>query len=503
MISNFEKHSYRRRRIKPRIVVDLCRPEIDSFSQRAARVNLGHPRIIKIPFRFFAKTVTILSVFSYLIFGSVLAPIEHGRLSLAAQNEEERQQLEEQLAELEIQIEEYQNTVDKYRSEGRNLESEIGRLNAKIRKLNLQIKSIRLTMVKLDDDIEVNLEGINNTENEIDKSKEVLSRSLQNIYVNENLSIIEILLRQPRLSDFFSDVNDLIGIQEGMRLTLEKVMGLREDLLDKKEALAIKRNDAEQLRAYQNAQRQTIQSTKAFKANILEVTKGREAKYKTLLKETQKTAVQIRSQIFQLLGGGELTFEKAYELAKFAEQATGIRAAMILAVLDRESALGQNVGRCSYKTAMHPRRDLPVFLKIIEELQVADLAPPEPIMVSCPNRDGYYGGAMGPAQFIPSTWVIYDNKIAEITGNNPPNPWSNVDAFVGTALYLSDSYGSGSCRNYANENSHISPKQLLQERCAAAKYYAGGRWYRYRWAYGQPVVDRANTFQKDIDILNS
>jgi len=109
---------------------------------------------------------------------------------------------------------------------------------------------------------------------------------------------------------------------------------------------------------------------------------------------------------------------------------------------------------------------------------------------------------MGPAQFIPSTWMMYKDRIAELTGSKPANPWNNRDAFFATALYLKDSYNSADCRSYGTNNKHILPEQTLRERCAAAKYYAGGRWYTYRFAYGEPVLDRAAGFEADIAVLN-
>ncbi len=418
---------------------------------------------------------------------------------LAAQSQAEREQLEKQLAELEGQIAQYQGTIDTYQAQGKSLEGEIKSLNAKISKLTLQIKAVNLTLSKLGDDIENNQNQIVTTENEIARNKMVLSAAVQRLYQNSEVGMLEILLKKPHLSDFFTDVGDLIDVQSSLKTTLEKVLNLRETLIDEKEQLAIKKNDAEELRAYQAAQRDGITSTKQDKDTILQATRGQESKYQQLLKETQKTAAQIRSRIFELLGGGELTFEEALKFAQFAEQVTGVRAAMVLAVLDKESALGQNVGKCTYNvnpyypdrasnsTTMHPTRDIPIFLEIVQSLGLN----PASTLVSCPiPRDGAYGGAMGPAQFIPSTWKLYQNRIGDLTGNEPPSPWRHQDAFVGTALYLQD---AGAYKGAS----------LATERQAAARYYAGARWKSYLWTYGERVVSQAEKFQKDIDILNS
>ena len=133
----------------------------------------------------------------------------------------------------------------------------------------------------------------------------------------------------------------------------------------------------------------------------------------------------------------------------------------------------------------------------------------------------------GPAQFIPATWACYGgfinsktgscrwgekytgiwsysndkDKIGKVVGTTPSNPWSNTDAFVATALYINDLYNSSSCRDYGTKYKHLLPQQTLQERCAAAKYYAGKRWWTYRFWYGDAVITKAEELQKDIDIL--
>lgn len=469
--------------------MDIKTAKANPFSRIRERVNLSYKRPhFSFSLASIFKFAAVISAGLYLIFGFAFAPVYfHNISAVAAENsEEERAELEKQLLELEDQISKYESTVSSYKKQGKTLQAEIDRLNTKMKKINLQIKAVESSISNLDKEININKEQVVSTENDLNFNKQALSKSLQNIYEKGDEGLLEIVLKNPKFSHFIDDLNSFVILQDSLRVAVDKIEQLRESLLEAQEQLAIKKSDAIALRSYHDSQKDTLVSSKSEKSQLLSITRGQESRYQELLKETKRTAAQIRSQIFQFLGGGELSFEKAYELAKVAEAATGVRAALILAVLDKESALGQNVGRCSYKTAMHPKRDIPIFLALVGELGIN----PDTIMVSCANRDGAYGGAMGPAQFIPSTWRLYAARVSDITGNKPSSPWRNADAFVGTALYLKD---AGATKG----------STLSEERQAAARYYAGSRWRSYLWTYGDRVVSKARKFQQDIDILNS
>ena len=470
--------------MKNRLVSDIKKrgglPEINF------RLNLDSRQVIFIPLKSLSKIVFLFLILFSFVFGSVSAP--SGGV-FAAQNDEERKALESQLAEIESQIADYESRIEGYRAQGKNLQDEINRLEAQIAKLNLQIKAINLSLEKLDKEIQNTKNQISQTESEIDLYKEGLGNSIQSLYEKDGEGLVEIILKNPQLSDFFGDLNNLLAVQDNLRITLQKVVEARQRLIDQREVLALERSDAAALKSYQDSQKENIKKAQTEKTTILKDTKGKESEYQKLVTEKKKTAAEIRKQIFQLLGGGELEFEEAYRLASLAEAATGVRSALILAVLDRESALGKNVGRCDYKAAVHPTRDIPVFLKIIKELNLEKDLGAGIVKVSCANSDGAYGGAMGPAQFIPSTWVLYKDRVADLTGHNPPSPWNNSDAFVATALYLKDSGAAGG--------------SLSKEREAAARYYAGSRWKLYLWTYGERVITQAQQFQDDIDILKS
>ena len=109
--------------------------------------------------------------------------------------------------------------------------------------------------------------------------------------------------------------------------------------------------------------------------------------------------------------------------------------------------------------------------------------------LSCPYGGGW-GGAMGPAQFIPSTWAGYQTRVATIVGKVVPSPWNPKDAFTASALLLSD-LGA-------------SKGGYSAERNAACMYYSGrscGSGKVKNAFYGDQVLQKATKIQADIDIL--
>ena len=263
-----------------------------------------------------------------------------------------------------------------------------------------------------------------------------------------------------------------------------------------KDSLDSEKEDLEQMARIQTLQKQEQETSRKQNEKLLEQTKGKESEYQKILTASKKRVAEIKSRIFELIGIPEApTFEEALKIAKYAESLTGIRPAFLLAVLTQESNLGKNVGQCylvnpntgegvGSKTGakrakvMNPSRDVPHFMNITRELG----RNPFQTLISCPMSFGW-GGAMGPAQFIPSTWAIYDTQVEAITGK-PADPWSIKDAFLGAALYL--------------KNAGAGKKDYNSEWRAALIYFSGSANSRYRF-YGDSVMSLARQYQADIE----
>ncbi|MDP3880940.1 MAG: lytic murein transglycosylase [bacterium] len=476
---------------RPSTFVDIKSEKTHSFSKREDRVDLSLP-LKRIPLRGAIKFLSVSLIVVYFIFGLVIAP-NSADLFAASKAEDERAALEKELKELEAKSKELAAVRDQYRAQGNTLASEVNRLDAEIAALNNQIRIITLNLERLGTEI-VETEGeIISTETSLEKSRKAVASALQFMYEKDQESLVAVLLKNPNLSDFFTEFNDLMDIQNTLRQRIKEMTELRNSLLEEKDLLSMQKEEVAALAIFQREQARAIASTKNVKGDLLEKTRGNEAAYQELLEDNEAKAAAIRKRIFTLLGGGEMSFEDAYNFAKYAQNLTGTRAAFLLAILDKESALGKYVGSCTYHTAMAPgpptskRDDVTPFLQITKELGLD----PESTMVSCPiSQDGAYGGAMGPSQFIPTTWMFYKDLVAKLTGNSPASPWRNEDAFVATALYIKDALNS--CGQYSGTE---------QERCAAARYYAGGNWSRHLWTYGERVIQRAAQFEADIKII--
>jgi len=226
--------------------------------------------------------------------------------------------------------------------------------------------------------------------------------------------------------------------------------------------------------------------------------KNEQKSYKTSIANSQARATQIRNALFALRDIPAIKFGDAVTYAKKASQVTGVRPAFILAVIQQESNLGANVGACKLtdlttgagvriksgayvSNLMKPSRDIAPFIQIAQGAGRDPLKQP----VSCPLEIGW-GGAMGPAQFIPSTWILFNNRVASALGKTSSDPWDPQDAIMASAMYLGD-LGAGA----GNEKN------------AACKYYSGHSCSGSNTFYGTQVVNKAADIQANIDILQN
>jgi membrane-bound lytic murein transglycosylase B len=303
-----------------------------------------------------------------------------------------------------------------------------------------------------------------------------------------------VFIAEDNLFDAFDSIERNSQIFASLKDVLDKIQQVKIQLDQQAQSLIQQQDEAKNLLSIKTLQQQKLSGSVSAQSSLLKETKGKESNYQTALSDSRKRAIEIRNRLYQLLGvSTQITFGQALEIAQWASDQTGVRAAFLLAILTQESNLGKNVGTCNrpgdppekgWRVIMKPDRDQQPFLIITKGLGMdTDITP-----VSCPMHDSNgdqigWGGAMGPAQFIPSTWMGWKDKVSAITGKTA-NPWDIRDAFIAAALKLKAG-GAGTKSG---------------EWAAAMLYFSGSTNVRFRF-YGDSVVAMANQYQIDIDSL--
>ena len=399
------------------------------------------------------------------------------------------------LEKYEKEISQYEGNIAITQAEQRTLNNKIYLLKQEINKLELEIKKSGLIIKDLEFQVEDTKDSILTTSEKIESSKQMLAEILRSIYEEDQSTVLEILLSGDEISVFFENLVALESLLTKNQDILDNIKELKIDLEGQEQALDQEKTEWEEMKTIQLLQKQQNQATKGEKEWVLNQTKGEEAEYQKLLAESKEKTAEIRQRIFSLIGVPDApTFGEALEIAKYVENLTGVRPALLLAVLTQESNIGQNVGQCYLKNpttgsgtvartgeeldrVMKPSRDVEPFIQICKESG----RDPYNTLVSCPMSFGY-GGAMGPAQFIPSTWNMYRDRLSSMLGR-PADPWNIRDAFLAAGLYLKDA-GAG--------------KQTYNAEWRAAMiYFSGGTNPAYSF-YGDSVMAIVAQYEGDI-----
>ena len=438
-----------------------------------------------------SKKIGIVAILFLFLVGSMpIGVLADAASDLAAR----RVKLEAELAEVEKDIAAQNVLLKSKQKETASIERDLSILDYKITTAKLNIKAKQLEIQSLSGDITKKVATIGTLTERLLVEKDSLAELLREWRELDDLSATEVALGNDEMSTLFADLASFDFVQKALAESFSNIRQNKSSTETEKKGLEVKRDETIDAKVEIEKETAKVQDLESQKKDLLKVSKSQESQYKKVLAERQKKKSQILSALFQLRDTGAIPFEKALAYANEVAAGTGVRPALLLAILTQETNLGENVGRCnrpgdppekSWKNIMKPTRDIEPFLRITKSLGLD----PDTMPLSCPMAGGY-GGAMGPSQFIPSTWEMYIKNITKVTGNNPPNPWNPEDAFAATGLLLKD--GGAAARTYS------------AERKAALKYYAGGNWDKPSNAfYGDGVMAHAAKIQNNIDYLQS
>ena len=404
------------------------------------------------------------------------------------------------LIDLYAELAQQQANLANQKSVSGTLSGDIKTVTAQIDAKKTEIKAKVAHITVLTNSIGEKKVAIQSLSDKIQNQKDSLAQLIRKTNEMDKNTVADFLLSANTLSDFSSDVSRFDTLKVQVRASVDSIKTIKGVTEQKKAELEKEQNltidEKQALVQTQNnlAVKQSAQKT------LLGISKDKEAQYQKMIADQQAKVATIKAKLFQLAGGSQaIRFDVALQYANQAATSTGIDPAFLLAELTQESNLGANVGKCyltdtstgagvgvnsgkSFPNVMKASRDVGPFIDITSRLGYD----PMKTVVSCPIAGvAGYGGAMGPAQFIPSTWKIFEKRLASALGKQTPNPWMAQDAFMAASMYLTDLGGVGSGAS----------AQLR----ASCKYYGSGG---ATCSYGRNVQSLKLSIQSDIDYLN-
>ena len=374
-------------------------------------------------------------------------------------------------------------------------------LSKEIDSLDKEIDSAQKSLDTTDQDIEIiqselleTKQYINTLEQTIQSQKVLIKEYVSSLYVQKDVSLFEVILSKDQLSDLLGSVQKTGVMQDSITESITLISAKEREVVAEKQHLFDKEEELMALKQSQERQKSLLQQTQEDKETLLAQTKGQQSEYEDLLKQSFATKQNLLNSIRVLNGAdgrpGAISLEEAYALAAANSTRLGnkIRPEYLVGIMKIESGLGGNVGRYFYKdslsgcaaregntTKLNFTKEEQAFEKITSTLNIPLTQP----VSGCPYPKYIgTGGAMGPSQIMPATWLGYEAKLQALKGGTAVNPWNMEDAMLAMGMILLGKVGDQS----------IAGNDELERR--AALCYLGGCNVKNMW-YADKVLNEA------------
>lgn len=308
-------------------------------------------------------------------------------------------------------------------------------INLNIKQLNVEIANLNLSISSLEKNIEERLRIIKELEEIILKQKNILKNLIRQLYEYENDSCFEVFLphNNNNLSNFIRKIIETEILQEKLQNSIKELKETKQKIeqekieLEKEKETKIKyknqkEDSKESLETKQNQKKHLLKKLAEAKTPL----EKEIIKIETELIELKAAMERIQKYLAQWVLVGQVTWPAIFSAVNRSSQVTGVRPALLLAILQIESRFGSRLGipgryleYCNWSSIRGK-----IEARALEEICASFGYDPNkvPMSVRC---------AIGPSQFLPNTWQSYQKFYKDLN-----NPWDLNDAVLATGYYL-------------------------------------------------------------------
>lgn len=176
---------------------------------------------------------------------------------------------DDQMASLQERANQYQVQADKLRTEADTLQNKLNQITAQISALRTKIEINQKKHEKLQADIEANKKKLKTTQ-------DVLGSVLANLYVDDNISTIEMLASSQNIGDFVDKQEYRSSVRDQLSEAITEIKRIRNQLESDKKAV-------EKIISQLEAQNNQLASQESNQRQLVNETRGQEAAYQKLV----------------------------------------------------------------------------------------------------------------------------------------------------------------------------------------------------------------------------
>ena len=385
------------------------------------------------------------------------------------------QDVEAQIAERQKEIDDVNKKIadlsekkNQTQEEAEKIAIAIEQLKAQLMKAEKELAQTKSTITKVTLTKEQTGKDARAIEQEIGKKRKELTALIRALYEFEAEGVMKIFFTSDSLSDVLIKRDQYKTFQERAVNIVQDMHNKEDQLREKEKNLEEQVEDLGQLQKILDGQADDLAEKRETQRKFLAEKREKQLEFESLIAEAKIARDEISKAIFTLQSGKvNVSLKTAVDMAKFASSVTGVRGAIIMAVLKVESGVGANVGSGVYPDNMPYSKNREAFVRITSALGL------DPYKTAISRS-----GAIGPGQFMPLTWEGLSPRVAQLSKKAIANPFELADAFVATAIFLSD-------RGAANRD---------KEAEALQRYVGGNRWQGQSW-YSEKVMAGAKEYE--------
>lgn len=197
------------------------------------------------------------------------------------------------LADIEREIAQFESQLREVGAEKKTLQGAINQLELERKKVTAEITKTETLISSTDLEINKLILEISRTEKDINATGAAIASIIRSEYMASDDSLVELLLRYDRLSQFWTALEEHESVRNVMATKVAELETFRNLLVEQRDDREAKRRELSELREQYSDQNAVLVSNKQERTQLLEVTKNEERNYQQLLASKEAARDQI------------------------------------------------------------------------------------------------------------------------------------------------------------------------------------------------------------------